>query len=287
MHARLILTLFAAFAAIRPACGQAVIAYDPFNEAPGSLNGGASAGVPWPTGANWQFAFGNGGTVVSSSLSYGTLQTTGNKSQFAWFAGDNASIRSLGSNRGGAPADFWISFLANFNQPGQGLYLYFNTTPEMQIGAPPSGGGQLGLDLYNGVTNTGTQTLLAVPGVNANGTTHLFAVHFQLGSAGATNSISLTVDPNVASLGTGSAPTGGSTVTFGAATNFAFEQFLIGNVSGVTGAAGTFNLDEIRLGPTWQSVSPVPEPSAWLLCAAGIGFSLRRLRRAGAAAVGI
>ncbi|MFT3883405.1 MAG: PEP-CTERM sorting domain-containing protein [Gemmatales bacterium] len=186
--------------------------------------------------------------------------------QFPWFSGDNASIRSLGANRGGGPADIWLSFLANPNQTGQGLYLYFTSQQDMQIGSPLAGGG-LGMQLNSLVTGGATQTLNVSPTINIDSSTHFFVTHFQLGASSPTNTITLYVDPDFNSLANGLAPTGGSSVTYTTALNFNFERFLIGNFSGVTGAAGTFSLDEIRLGPTWISVSAVPEPTTMALAA--------------------
>ncbi|HEY1380718.1 MAG TPA: PEP-CTERM sorting domain-containing protein [Gemmataceae bacterium] len=273
-------------AATAGSAGAQLIAYDPFNNfAPSQLNGTVSSGVPWPASGEdrtWSGAAGIvGGVVQPGSLTYGPLQTGGNHAQMSWSSGGNFSFRSLGSNRGGATADFWISFLADLTQPGQDLVLYHMTNqtlvPQMSIGAPLSGG--VGLALGAGVTGSGGQTLTVSPALSPNGATHFYAAHFQLGSAGNTNTIALIIDPDFSSLGTGMAPTGGSTVTFTTATDFALDYFLIGNFGGVSGAAGAFDLDEIRLGTTWASVSPVPEPSTLLLAGGGLAVAVCVRRR--------
>src|SRR4051812_36439750 len=109
-----------------------LIAYDPFNHAaPFQLNGTASSGggAVWPGGSTntWTTAFGsNGGVPVPGSLAYGPLQTDGNSAQITWFSPQNGSLRSLISNRGGGPADLWVSFLMAGSAAGnQGLSLYF------------------------------------------------------------------------------------------------------------------------------------------------------------------
>lgn len=274
---RTILVITTALSGSTHLLAQGVLAYDPFNQNLGQLNGFASTGVPWTTGSIWQPAFGNGGTVTAGSLSYGPLATLGNKAQFPWFTGDNASIRSLGANRGGGPPDIWLSFLANPNQNGQGLYLYFNTQQDMQIGSPLAGG--LGMQLNSLVTGGATQTLNVSPTMVADGSTHFFVTHFQLGSSSPNNTITLYIDPDINSLASGLAPTGGSAATYSTALNFNFERFLIGNFSGVSGAAGTFSLDEIRLGPTWISVSAVPEPTTIALSALVLGGTFCWWRR--------
>jgi hypothetical protein len=177
-------------AAAGPLSAQ-VIAYDPFNQtAPFQLNGTASTGVPWPTsGGNtptWGPAFGNGGSVVPGSLAYGPLQTAGNKAQFAWFTGDNGSLRLLVNNHGGAGSDFWLSFLMTGAAGNQGLLLYQGTTLQIWFGTPGSTT-NFGMRLFGSVTSEGTtQDRPVTPTVTPDTATHFLAVHFSLGSAGFT-----------------------------------------------------------------------------------------------------
>jgi hypothetical protein len=285
-YLRLGLAALVATAASGAATAQ-VVAYDPFNRAaPSQLNGTASTGVQWPydpEGGRWEMASGNGGVTQPGSLSYGPLQTAGNHAQMTWFSGGNGSFRSLGINRAGVPADFWVSFLADLTQPSQGLVLYdridpLTLYPRMSIGAPSGGG--LGLALNSTVTGSTGQTLTVSPALTPNAAMHFYAAHFRLGSAGNTNAISLIIDPDLSSLGTGTAPTGGSMVTFTTASDFAFDYLMIGNFSAVSGTAGAFDIDEIRIGTTWASVSPVPEPSALFLAGSGLaGLAARLWRR--------
>jgi hypothetical protein len=265
-----------------------VIAYDPFNQtAPFQLNGTASSGVPWPTsGGNaptWGPAFGNGGGVVPGSLSYGPLQTAGNSARFQWFAGDNGSVRSLVSSHGGAGSDFWMSFLMNGSAGNQGMVLYQGTTqPQLWIGTPGSTT-NFGMRLFGTTTAEGTtQDRYVTPTVTPDTATHFVAIHFSFGSAGFTNAVTLYVDPDPSSLGTGAAPTGGSSVSYTTANAFPFENLVLYNQSGVSGTAGAVTFDEIRLGSTWASVSPVspvPEPSALLLTGGALAVVTGLLRR--------
>jgi hypothetical protein len=84
------------------------------------------------------------------------------------------------------------------------------------------------------------------------------------------------LDPDVASLGTGTAPTGGLTTTYSTALNFDFNQIVLGNFSQVSSVAF---FDEIRIGTTWAAVSPVPEPAGLLLAGAAGLAAVRRVRR--------
>ncbi len=89
--------------------------------------------------------------------------------------------------------------------------------------------------------------------------------------------MTLYVDPDFASLGTGTAPTGGSGVSFSGLFSFPFEQVTLENRSGVSN--DTVRFDEIRIGSTWADVSPVPEPSALLLAGGGLAAAVGVRRR--------
>jgi hypothetical protein len=269
-----------------PAAAQ-VVGYDPFNQtAPFQLNGTASSGggAIWPGGSTntWTTAFGsNGGTVVSGSLAYGPLLTGGNSAQFTWFSPQNGSLRSLVSNRGGGPSDLWISFLMAGSAAGnQGLSLYFGGSfgsENLWLGTP--GGNTYGFRVGPAAAADSTTHTVST-GVVAGGTTHFVAAHLVLsGPTTADNSVTMYVDPDFSSLGTGSAPTGGSSVSFSGLNSFPFEQVTLENRSGV--AADTVRFDEIRIASTWAAASPVPEPSTLLLAGSGLIAAVRfgRFRR--------
>ncbi len=265
-----------------------VVAYDPFNQTfpsyPFQLNGSASSGggAVWPGGSTntWGPAFGsNGGSVVSGSLAYGPLQVGGNSAVFTWFSPQNGSLRSLVSSRGGAPADMWLSFLMAGTAAGnQGLSLYFGGSfgnENLWLGTP--GGSTYGFRVGPAAAADSTTHTVSTA-VAATGATHFLAAHLVLsGPTTADNSVTLYVDPDFASLGTGTAPTGGSSVSFSGLFSFPFEQVTLENRSGVSN--DTVRFDEIRIGSTWADVSPVPEPSALLLAGGGLAAAVGVRRR--------
>jgi hypothetical protein len=246
-----------------------VVAYDPINQPLGQFNGNASSGggTTWPSSNVWtQFGgVGNSGTVLAGSLTYGQLQTVGNRVDFQrsdLSINPSGSIRSFGSNQGGAGKDLWISVLMNPN-PGvdQGLALHNGIGDRQIMVGTPNTSSNIGIRLNSGVTGGDFQVLTPSPAVAANGTTRFVALHLSLTTAVA-STITMYVDPDFSSLGTGSAPTGGSTVSYTTANPFPFDSLFFG-----TSDPGNMvvSLDEYRMGASWVSVSPVPEPSAVLL----------------------
>jgi hypothetical protein len=272
--------LILAVAALAAAAGLApaqVIAYDPINQPLGQFNGFASsgAGATWPSANTWQPFGGNGGVVSPGSLTYGPLQTAGSHVDFHRFDVATGSIRSMGSNQGGVPKDLWFSILINPGANDQGMALYNGTTTEELFVGTPSGLTNYGLRVDGGFTGGASQTLSVNPTVAADGQTHFFVLHLTL-TASVPSTATLFVDPDVSSFGNGTAPTGGSTVSFTGGFSFPFESLALGNAGPV---GTTVSFDEFRMGTTWASVSPVPEPSALLLAGSGFAAFLVRQRR--------
>jgi hypothetical protein len=253
-----------------------IIAYDPINQPLGQFNGFASsgAGATWPSANTWQPFGGNGGVVSPGSLPYGPLQSAGNHVDFHRFDVVTASIRSMASNQGGAPKDLWFSILMNPGANDQGMGLYNGATEELFVGTP-SGLTNYGLRVDGGFTGGASQTLPVSPTIAADGQTHFFGLHLSLSNNGPSTA-TLYVDPDISSLGTGAAPTGGSTVSFTGGLAFPFESLALGNAGPV---GSTVSFDEFRMGTTWASVSPVPEPSTLFLAGAGLTALLVRRRR--------
>jgi len=261
-----------------PAAAHAqLLAYDPFNQSNGTLNGTASSGggAVWPTNPQlWQAAYppSNGGSVTANSLTYGSLATSGGKVAMPGFSGsNNGSYRALGTDRGGGPADLWISFLHAGDSPGgYVLQLANGNNLVADFGSP--GGPAYGMRLYNEATGagTGTQTTVAAtPTITPSFATHFFAVHLQLGQAGNTNTVTMYLDPDTGSLGT-AAPAGGSVAVYSTALNFHFDGIAL---AALTPASGPAYFDEIRIGTTWTAVTPVPEPVGLTAVAVGgVGF---------------
>jgi hypothetical protein len=256
-----------------------VVAYDPFNHvAPFQLNGTASSGggATWPSANTWQPFGGNGGSTNPGNLSYGPLLTNGNHADFQRFDVVTASVRSMAANQGGAGRDLWMSIVMNPSANDQGMAVYNGTTTEELFLGTPSGLTNFALRLDSGVTGGATQTLPASPTIAADSQPHFVALHLSLTTAGA-SSVTMYVDPDFSSLGTGAAPTGGSTVSFSTGNPFPFESIALGNAGPV---GTTVGFDEFRMGATWVDVSPVPEPSTGLLVGVAFaGLIARRWRR--------
>jgi hypothetical protein len=120
--------------------------------------------------------------------------------------------------------------MAGDSNGSQGLFLYNANNPVAGFGTPAGSG--YGMQLYDPATGSGTQSVAASPAFTADGTTHILAVHFQLGQTGANNAVTLFLDPDAGSLG-GAAPTGGATATYTTARDFAFDQVVLANFSRV------------------------------------------------------
>jgi hypothetical protein len=263
---------------VSPAPAQ-LIAYDPFNHAaPFQLNGTASSGggATWPSANTWQPFGGNGGSTQPGNLTYGPLLTNGNHADFPRIDVINASIRSMAANQGGPGRDLWMSVVMSPSANDQGMAIYNGTTTEEVFVGTPSGLTNFALRVDGGFTGGAQQTAQVGPTVAANGLPHFVALHLSFTTAG-NSTITMYVDPDFSSLGTGAAPTGGSTVSFSNGNPFPFESIALGNA----GPVGTnIGFDEFRMGTTWASVSPVPEPSSLILAGCGLfGLAARRWRR--------
>jgi hypothetical protein len=262
-----------------PAAAQ-LIAYDPFNHsAPFQLNGTASSGggATWPSANTWQPFGGNGGSTNPGNLNYGPLQTNGNHADFvrADAVSPYASIRSMASNQGGAGRDWWMSIVMGPSANDQGMAIYNGTTTEEVFVGTPSGLTNFALRVDGGFTGGAAQTVQAGPTIAANGLPHFIALHLSLTTAGA-STVTMYVDPDFISLGTGTAPTGGSTVSVTSGNPFPFESIALGNA----GPVGTnVGFDEFRMGARWIDVSPVPEPSSLVLAAGALAVAAVRRRR--------
>lgn len=258
----LCLCVFALSAA--PASGTLLV-YDPFNQAVGNISGTASSGggAVWPGAGTWA----GGGTVSAGSLSYGSLQTSGNQANYDAVANAN---RAIGATFGGANSDIWVSFLISANRNDSGISLFTGGTEQNFMGNGGGSGQTMGLQNPN--INTG---------IAQSTTTRFYVLRMQTGAAGNITS-TLYIDPPTSSLGVGSAPTAGSLFTNSASPDttripYGFDTIRLGAFN----SAGTVRFDELRIGTTWIDVSPVPEPSAAaLLLLAASGLLARRSRAA-------
>lgn len=263
---KLMTTLLAVSFATQTKSHGALLAYDPFNQAVGALEGSSSSGggAVWATtSANWTGDAGNLSQVTAGSLSYGSLATEGNKASLDDRNG--ANFRALGQTLGGDASDLWMSFLVVATADNTGLNLQTPIGQERVFTGASAGSGQ----------SIGLQGPNIVSGVAQSTTTRM--VVFNMNMTGANDLYTIWVDPEFSSLGTGSAPTGALFSGSDTRGDFDFDTIRLGDFNTVS-TASTF--DEIRIGTTWQDVSPVvPEPSAMLLTALGaLGLSFRRTK---------
>ena len=256
----------------------ALLAYEGFDYSGSSNLAGQSGGSGFGAnnwGNNTQWAIASGG------LAYGSLVTTG-KATVATRTGSISITRGLSGPVGGDGASIWISFLVQGLDSGpNGLSLYGGGPEGVFAGAPNSR--NLGVRFYSGAQHpvSGGQIEIADTLPHDANSTHMFVMNFDM-----TNPTvpvhRAWVNPDVASLGTGTAPT---TVDGGA-----FEEVSTNTNSytidairlGLFGGNPTVTFDEIRIGESWVDVSPVPEPSTGLLvglAGGAVACRRRRLRR--------
>jgi len=252
--------LIATLAFAVPNSQAQIVAYEGFNYAPASTINGQAAPAPMGT---WGF---NGSTTnaLAGSLSYGALITSAGQAESS---GGGRPVLTLGSfaDTGGVQ---YVSFLGN--TMGTGLTGYaqveFRTAaapdPIFSIGGSndSNSNGEFTLDRQTGFVNSGV--------MRGNATTFFVAKIDFTGAPGA-DRVTYWVNPTVGGAETVSALTATGT--------FNFDRIAFANFSTVR-----WNLDEVRFGTTWASVTPVPEPSTYALLALGLGalFFLRRRRAA-------
>jgi PEP-CTERM motif len=240
----------------------ALIAYEGFDYTAGAnALSGKNGGTGW-SGA-WSAVDNN---IVSPGLSYSTLQTSGNYAVTDANGFGDGSVRLFSSAQSGT---IWFSGLVQSNNSGSGFVGLNLIDSSNNNGALGFGQrfNQANLDLYGDRTNGAQQQSSGI----SSSSLSFVAAEINL-SAG-----TVTWYVNPTGLGSGSAPTGSS---FTGSTTFSSFTAIGVGLRGNTSA----NFDEIRIGTTWQDVSPtaVPEPSTYAsIAGAGIlGFALLRRRRA-------
>lgn len=248
----------------------ATLSYEGFDYAQGDLAGNGG-GVGF-TG-NWSVTTGSW-NVVADSLSYATLETTGNK-VVAQTGGTNIAARSTGSQPDSG--EFWASILVDsLSWNGGGLTFSANTSNLNLNAGDFDNRARFGFGIngsnyvYTLDGRTGTPVSGSVAGA-PEGTVFLVA-KFDV-----TNGLfSMWANPDPG----GSSPTGGNLIAENVSftrtgSDFANDiQFagLFTNWSGV-------GLDEVRLGTDFASVV-IPEPSTLVLFGiAGLGAGIFARRR--------
>jgi hypothetical protein len=227
-------------------------------------------------GTGWTGAYtdsGNSTIYATTGLTYGTLQTTGGASLTA----DGGALTTL--NFRGITAissgETWVSFLARRNGAAStstfaGISFYNSggiagTNSEFSIANGGAGGTWRLFDANNGGTTafTSTSTLIA------SDTTYLLVARILWGAGGGgSETISLFVNPTL-----GLTPvTADASRDINMTTNF--DKVRIAGANAVN-----YTFDEIRIGDSFASVTPVPEAStsaALLLGLCSVAFRRRR-----------
>lgn len=214
-------------------------------------------------GTGWQANWTVSDNVLGTNLSSGNgLVTTGGSATVGWF-GNGQALRRFSA----APINtgtLWISWLQTSNTVagnptqlrilnGSNVLLmfgkHFNNTTDWAIMS--DGGGSI--QSASGVGMTGTQFLTA-------------SMEFSTGQ------VNLYVNPT--GLGAGLAPAAGLAASWTSGLHFSsgFDRIV------TTAETATMNVDEFRVGTTWQDVSPIPEPSTYALLGLGLA-ALVFLRR--------
>jgi hypothetical protein len=224
----------------------------------------------------WSQAFASttGNSVLAPGLTFGPLLTEGNRAVAARIIGNPGpagAARSLGSPIGGLGSTVWISFLTDANTENAALALTSGGSLQASAGTA-SGGTNYELILGAGVTGGSSQSIPVSPPLVPNGSSHLIALKFALTSAGTANNVTMYVNPDSTSLG-GAGPTGGSVASYASALPFMFDSVTLQNAATAFNAVG---FDEIRIGSTWASVTPVPEPASILLLLGPAAWAWRR-----------
>ena len=265
MKTRLLITTLAALGLAVSSSAQTVYeGFDytgiaPQDELGGDTNGGSGWSGAWSTGSNSYTV------TTSGSLSFGSLQTSGNA-----IIGQNGAVdlvsRDLSSSYGDGDS-FWISFLAaaDATDPGNRHQLRMRNSS--------------GDDLFNfellrnsgGIALDGTLLSQDTSDVSLGSTARLLVANISFDSGG-TSTAQYWIDPT----GLGGASPTGSAYDSGSLTLSS-----VGTVSNIElfSSDGVSSFDEIRLGDTFASVTPIPEPSSFALLAGVLGLSLVMLRR--------
>jgi len=216
---------------------------------------------------------GNSTIYSTTGLTYGTLETAGGASLTA--DGGTATTLSFRGFTAISSGETWISFLARRNGAAStttfaGLSFYNSTgiaaaDSEFTISNAGTGtGGTWRLfDNNNGGATTAVSTGITI----ASDTTYLLVAKIAWGAgAGGTETVSLFVNPTLGSTPVTALASRGINM----ATNI--DKVRIAGANGVN-----YTFDEIRIGDSFASVTPVPEAST--ATALLLGFTTLAFRR--------
>jgi hypothetical protein len=230
---------------------------------PGTNNlTGLSGGSGFASG--WSAGSGSAGSITAGSLSFGPLDTFGNRLTTA--PGANLTLRNL------AAADtftdgttFYISFLLRWDgtqtNSWGGVQLFGNGPANLFIGHPGSNIPNYSIER---AAADGTARQSNVPMVA--GQTVLMAARVQLVSGNDTVRLYMNPTPD------------GAEPAIGSSADLTGQDFGTVSQLGIS-TSDAYSVDEIRVGLTYASVVPAPEPAASGMMIIGLCALLRRGRR--------
>ena len=280
--ASLILTSIA-LAGMPSVATATLLAYDPFNQAPGGSIAGTSSTSPgvWPTGGQTWSTAGGSVDVSAGSLSLPSgvvgLPTDGNRAVLGNTGAQVSAFRSLGTTYSSA-STLWFSYLftqSNTNNAdgnNDGISLLGSGTSRIFFGS--DGAGDLVIRAIAGQSVTAADA---------------FANTFVGATSGQTFQLVVNIDPTtgytmwVNPTGFNSVngvPTGGTSASLTSnLLQFSFDTIQLGGDDS-TNTNGSVTFDEFRFGTTAAAV--VPEPSTYAMALAGLacgGSVVYRRRR--------
>ena len=226
-----------------------LIAYEGFNYPQQTGLATQSGGTGWATtwdSSSWR-TNSSGFGEISTGLTYSTLLTGGQAARNE--NEGNESFRQFGAQ--GAVGTYWTSFLIRKDSTftnSFGISLFDGGTERNFMGTTTSGGSFLGV--------AGQGGHISSTAVTAN-QTEFFVARYDMD----TQKAHFWLNPSLSGTPTDAIAFNSASGT--SFTKFGFDRIRLG-VFNNTGNAGSGNLDEFRIGTTFDDVAPVPEPSTWL-----------------------
>lgn len=241
------LALAVAAVAAGSSANAALIAYEGFDGSPSGFDINTAAADN-----------GDRGTATSTTLTYGDLLTGGVARQGGKAWATRARLPQYVNS-----GTVWVSFLY---QTGAAA------SPWTRVLTAINGDITGSNERYNlGFTDTGfkargvfgtSKPSATLAATLANDTTYMVVAKYDFGTAATDDGmITLWVNPDQSSLGTGAAPTGASVSTPATITDDAMAFNAIGYEGAPQPGKSPSTFDELRIGQSWIDVSPVvPEP---------------------------
>jgi hypothetical protein len=231
-----------------------LIAYDGFNYTANATLASANGGTGW-SGA-WSSVSGGTVDVLNPGLTFGSLETEGNRGVITPTSATTFSTRTLGTTLDTGTR--YLSFLAqntNGGTRGAGIVLRSSTG---EIGFVGQLNGTSTWGISQGSTSTSTSF--------SSSSLSLLVLKIEFNYSGTFDRLSLAINPTPggAEPGTYDAVIEGVDITTLSALRLQ-AGFTSGSVT-----TTIIGIDEIRVGTTFADVTPIPEPSAMALLLGGL-----------------